>query len=97
MIKYGSRLGYICRRVALDGKTTFKYREGMVTAVRLGKAGTRVYSKEFMPQDLEDIGDNTDIVASKDGLILVNEVFETNDDLAERCQKWCEYANEHGA
>lgn len=97
MITPNDTIGYISRRTGEDGKATFKYIESKIKSVRIGKKGTKVYSDRFRPLDAEDIEFNTNWLKDSPSLILVQEPFITNPELAERCRANVDYWNEHGA
>lgn len=98
MIKVGDRIGYIknYRTSAEQTKDTFKYVESKVSSVRYGKTKVSVKAKGFYTLDGEEIEANTKMIM-QGKLLLIREPFITNDELAERCRKACEYWTENGA
>lgn len=97
MITPKDTIGYICKNY-VDGKEQFEYIEAKIKSVRIGKRGTKVYTDKFYVLDAEDIEHNTEWMnETAPQLILVQEPFITNPEIAERCRKNVDYWNEHGA
>ena len=88
------KIGYISRRKGEDGKETFKYLEANGTR-RIGtKLDTVKVKFLYGTTPYEEIESNTKFLRENEGrLILVSEPFITDEILAERCRKWCEWAN----
>lgn len=97
MITAKDKIGYIRRSNDGNGKETFKYIEGKIKRINIGKTRTSIYSDRFRALDMEEVEWNTEMMTDGRGLILVNEPFITNEELAERCKAHCEYWNEFGA
>ena len=97
MITTKDRIGYIRRSVKADGTYTFKYIEGKIRSIRVGKKKTSVYADRFYSLDADELESNTEIMNGKSDLILVGEPFITSDALSERLTKVVDYWNEHGA
>ena len=98
MITPNDTIGYISRRTGLDGKEQYEYIEAKIKAVRIGKRGTKVYTDRFYALDAEDIEHNTEWLSkTAPRLMLIQEPFITNPELAERCRANVTYWNEHGA
>ena len=71
----------------------FKFKEATFTR-RISSRGDRVYSKMLSyPIDYEEIVDNANMMKGDSGLILVREPFLLDDELREKCIRWCEWAN----
>lgn len=60
---------------------------------RISSKGDRVYTKQFMPIDYEEIVDNANIMKGSSGIILVQEPFLLDDELRGKVAKWVEWAN----
>lgn len=89
------KIGYIRRNnLELNPHLTekFKFIESTFTR-RISSKSDRVYSKNFMPLDYEEIVDNADMMKGGSGLILVNEPFLLDDELREKAIRWVEWAN----
>ena len=87
------KVGYISRRQSEDGKVTFVYREANGTR-RIGVRSDTVkvsFLRGTYPYD--EIVSNTKIFEDST-IILVGEPFITNNELKERIEKWCEWANQ---
>lgn len=61
---------------------------------RISSKSDRVYSKQFMPQDYEEIVDNANIMKKNPGIILVQEPFLLDAELREKALRWVEWANQ---
>lgn len=97
MITTKNRIGYIRRLKDENGKEQFKYFEAKIKKVVIGKKKTSVYSDRFYALDAEELESNTEFFDMQKGLLLVNEPFITNNELADWCQRNVDYWNEHGA
>ncbi len=97
MITTKDKIGFIQRRRDADGKETFKYIEGKIKKIVIGKKKISVYSDKFYPLELADLEGNTRIFNEDRRVLIVGEPFITNDKLAAWCQKNVDYWNEHGA
>lgn len=90
------KIGYIAEcNLELNPHLTekFKFKEATFTR-RISSRGDRVYSKMLMfPVDYEEIVDNANLMKGNSGLILVREPFLLDDELKEKCLRWCEWAN----
>ena len=90
------KIGYIVRySLELNPHLTekFKFKEASFTR-RISSRGDRVYSKVLAcPIDYEEIVDNANLMKDNPGLILVGEPFLLDDELREKCLRWCEWAN----
>lgn len=86
-VNVGDIIGYISKGINPKG---YFLREAKVTAIRLCKTGTRVYSKEFSPLDLKEIQVNTEWLLKNDKIILVQEPFLLAPSLRPRIANWCE-------
>ena len=87
------RVGYISKRVDIEtGKETFKYIEGNATR-RIG-VRTDTIKVKFLYGTIpyEEVLSNTEIL-SDTRIMIVQEPFFTNDEMKERAQKWCDWAN----
>lgn len=86
------KIGYISRRCDKNGKETFKYIEGNATR-RIG-ARTDTLKVNFLygTYSFTEVNDATCDIKKGD-LILIGEPFFTDDELRERIEKWCEWAN----
>ena len=86
------KVGYISRRRSEDGKETFVYREANGTR-RIGvKSDTVKVKFLYGTYPYDELVSNTKIFEDST-IILVGEPFITNDELKERLEKWCEWAN----
>lgn len=97
MITTKDKIGYIRRTTDETGKQHFKYTESKIKKVVIGKKKISVYSDGFYTLDAEELESATKIFDIDKGILLVNEPFITNEELAEWCQKNVNYWNEHGA
>ena len=90
------KIGYIMEyNLELNPHLTekFKFKEASFTR-RISSRGDRVYSKMLVrPVDYEEIVDNANWMKNSRGLILVGEPFLLDDELKEKCTRWCECAN----
>lgn len=97
MITTKDKIGYIRRNKDSDGKIYYKYIESKITAVRIGKTKTSIYSKNFYALNASELEFNTKLMSDNSELILVGEPFITNNNLSVRLKKVVDYWNEHGA
>lgn len=95
MITPNDTIGYI-RKILKDGKEQFEYIESKITAVRIGKKGTKAYSDKFSPLDVEEVEFNTKWLKETETIIIITEPFITSPDLAERCKRFVTRKNEEG-
>lgn len=90
------RIGYIIEHnLELNPhlKEKFKFKEASFTR-RISNRGDRVFSKMLAyPIDYEEIVDNANIMKENGGLMLVGEPFLLDDELKEKCIRWCDWAN----
>ena len=90
------KIGYVAKRnLELNPHLAekFKFKEASFTR-RISSRGDRVYSKMLArPIDYEEIVDNANWMKDSPGLILVGEPFLLDDELREKCLRWCEWAN----
>lgn len=87
------KIGYISRRTNESGKETFKFIEANGTR-RIGTRTDTIKVKFlYGTTPTEEIQSNTEIIRENNGIILVREPFFTDDELSERMQRWCEWAN----
>ena len=87
------KVGYISKRIDENGKETFKYFEANgVRRVGVRTDNVRVKFLQI-PYPYDEILDNTEFIKNGNNLILVCEPFFTDEELKERCLKWCEWAS----
>jgi hypothetical protein len=90
------KIGYIVRNnLELNPHLTekFTFKEATFTR-RISSRGDRVYSKMLIyPVDYEEIVDTANMMKGNSGLIVVCEPFLLDDELREKCLRWCEWAN----
>lgn len=90
------KIGYIVKyNLELNPHLTekFRFKEASFTR-RISSRGDRVYSKMLArPIDYEEIVDNANCMKDNPKLILVGEPFLLDDELREKCLRWCEWAN----
>lgn len=90
------KIGYITKYdLELNPHLTekFKFKEATFTR-RISSRGDRVYSKMLAyPVDYEDIVDTANMMKGNSGLIVTQEPFLLDDELREKCLRWCEWAN----
>ena len=91
-MKYGDSIGGIYQLDRADGTKEWYLCEGKITKITENSRGTKVYSKQFYPQDKDDIEINTDM-AKAEGCIIVKEVCLLTDELREKFVKWIKWAN----
>lgn len=90
-----NKIGYI---VVTDtemnpGADKFRFREATFTRT-INSRGDKIRSKMLMSAvDYEEIVFNAGIMKDNPRLILVREPFLLDDELREKCIKWCEWAN----
>ena len=90
------KIGYIVKHnLELNPHLTEKFQFKEATCTRkINTRGDRVFSKMLMfPVDYEEIVDNANMMKGNSGLILVQEPFLLDDELKEKCLRWCEWAN----
>lgn len=76
-----------------DGRKKFKFREANFTRT-INRRGDKVKSKMLMfSVEYEEIVGAAKIMKENPKLILTREPFLLDDELRERCIKWCEWAN----
>ena len=92
-IKAGNYIGGIYKRNNSDGLEYWKLVDSKVTKIVQNLKGTKIYSKNFYPLDLEDVELNTELMEKADGYILTREVFYLTDEIRNKCEKWIEWAN----
>lgn len=98
MITTKDKIGYIKRYTdAEDEKEEFKFIEGKIKKIVIGKKKKSVYSDKFYTLDMDEVEFNTKMISGKSKLILVNEPFITTDEYSEHCKQVVDYWNEHGA
>lgn len=87
------KVGYISRRRDYDtGKETFKYIEGNATR-RIGtRSDTIKVNFLYGTTPYDEVKSNTDELSNAK-IMLVNEPFFTNEEMKERAERWCEWAN----
>ena len=92
--KVGDSIGIIHKGIG-PGDTTWKWCLGEAKVRRVGitKNGVRIYTKNYIPLDVEDIKVNTDIMTSKEGLVIKQEPFLLTDETRERALTWIENMN----
>lgn len=73
-------------------RNSFRFVECFCTR-RISSKSDRVYSKQFMPLEYEEIVDNANIMKKNPRIILVQEPFLLDDELREKVVKWVEWAN----
>lgn len=97
MITTKDKIGYIRRQENPDGTTTFKLIEAKIKSIHIGKKRTSVYSDKFRALDAEELESNTEIMANGSALVLVEEPFVMNGELAKTLQKVVSRWNKYGA
>ena len=86
------KVGYISRRTDENGKEIFRYIEGDATR-RIGTRSDNIKVKFlYGTTPYEEVKSNTEFM-TEGKLVIVQELFFTNDALKERLEKWCEWAN----
>lgn len=90
------KIGYI-KRYDLERnphlKERFKFHEASFER-RINSRGDRIYSDLLLvPFDYEEIVSNAKWMKECPQIILVGEPFLLDDELREKCIKWCERAN----
>lgn len=96
MITPKDKIGYI-RRIDNGERTEFKLIIAKVQRVVMGKKATKVYTKKFMPLDVEDVELNTQFVNNGRGLILVAEPFVIKDEQIPYFEAVVDDFNKNGA
>ena len=94
-MKVGEYLGGIYKRVLPDGKDEWYLLSGKITKIVSNTKGTKVYSKEFYPLDIEEIESNTNEMENAEGYIYTREVMLLSDSLRSRCERWIKWANDN--
>lgn len=75
------------------GHDKFKFLEATFTRT-INSRGDKIRSKIFNSAiEYEEIISNAEIMKDHPGLILTREPFLLDDELRNRCIKWCEWAN----
>lgn len=92
MIQLSDKIGYIQHYLSPD---RFKYIEANITRINIGKKRTSVYSNRFNALDMEELESNTRFAQNglKNGYVMVQEPFITDNELREQCLRWCENTN----
>ena len=92
-IKVGNYIGGIYKRNNSDGSEYWKLIDSKITKIVQNLKGTKIYSKNFHPLDLEDVKLNTELMEKADRYILIKEVFYLTDEIRNKCERWIEWAN----
>jgi len=75
MLTTQDKIGFIQRRYDDNHIPSFKFISCKINSIRISKNGTKVYTKEFRPLDLEDLESTTEMIDTSTGLIIVQEPF----------------------
>lgn len=73
-------------------RNSFRFVECSCTR-RISSKSDRVYSKQFMPLDYEEIVENANFMRNNPQLILVQEPFLLDGELRKKATMWVEWAN----
>ena len=92
-IKAGNYIGGIYKRNNQDGSEYWKLIDSKITKIVQNSKGTKIYSKNFYPLDLEDVELNTELMEKADGYILTREVFYLTNEIRNKCERWIKWAN----
>lgn len=79
MITTKDRIGFIQRIYDENNVPHFKLIVSKINSIRMGARGTKIYTKEFRPLDLEDVESTTNMIDTSTGLIIVQEPFILKD------------------
>lgn len=87
------KIGYIIKTIK-NNRPKFDFREATYER-RISSKGDRIFSKMLaFPFDYNEVLDNTNLICSPNGMMLVQEPFFIDDnDAKERALRWIEYAN----
>lgn len=66
----------------------FTLRTAPITSIRIGKTGSKAYTNQFQPLDIDEVLSNTRILHSSPRMILVQEPFFDAYGLKEKAQRW---------
>ena len=94
-VKVGNYIGLIRQAIDSNGKEFWKLSESKITRIVQNSKGTRIYSKNFYPLDVEEVELNTKMQEEAQGYILMHEPFELNDITRLKAERWIEWANEN--
>ena len=92
-IKAGNYIGGIYKRNNPDGSEYWKLIDSKITKIVQNSKGTKIYSKNFYPLELEDVELSTELMGKADGYILTREVFYLTDEIRNKCERWVKWAN----
>ena len=94
-MKVGDYIGAIYKRGLPEEKGEWVLCESKITKIVQNSKGTKVYSKRFVPLDVDEIEDNTEMMEKADGYIYVREVVLLNEITRPRIERWLKWANEN--
>lgn len=92
-MKVGDSIGGLYKKTKPDGTEMWELSEGKITKIVQNSRGTKIYSKRFYPIEIEEIEDNTKVMASADGWINTREVVWLTPEIRRKCERWVEWAN----
>jgi|GEM_PF-3450536 len=96
MITPDMKIGIILSFKDETGKEKFKFLEGKIKKINIGKTKTSIYTDSIANLDAVELESNTQLI-SESKLILLDEPFITDGEYSEHCRQVVDYWNEYGA